>query len=274
MRIAITCPVFITTQAHKDFLDLCTRSIKSLKHEIVFIPIENYVAPVFRPMDYAFTAGHEPSITSIEDGRQPQGVAKAWNDGIKKAAEFDCDYVIVINTDIVFKSNMIDQLVKGAESYNDGVMWTGAEYADHRGLEEAPEEDYVAEHPHFSCFMVKPDFFKHAGTFDENFLPAYCEDGDMHARLALANKKAYVFGAARFFHFGSRTIKSDQQLWIANGQSFPKNQTYFLQKWGHPVVGDTKQMREVYFKTPYNETDKPLSYWRGYEEEAKPDNDA
>ncbi len=82
----------------------------------------------------------------------------------------------------------------------------------------------------------------------------------MHARLALAGLKAYVYGGARFYHFGSRTIKSDSDLWIANSRTFPQNQAYFLKKWGHPIVNDVARMREVYYKTPYNDPNQPLSY--------------
>lgn len=258
MRIAVSTPVYITTEEHKNYLDLTTRSIYSADHDIVFIPVENYVAPQFLPLPYAFVS--EPESIHIVVGRQPQGVSKAWNDGIKKAAEFECDYVLVINQDIVFKSNCIDRLVAFAEAHPEAVMWTASPYSDLGLLEEAGEDEGFVEHPHFSCYMVKPNFFKEVGKFDENFMPAYLEDGDMHARIALANKKAYIYGGARFYHFGSTTIKSDQEEWQKNTLTFPQNQQRFLDKWGHPPVGDVEQMREVYYKTPYNIEGVGLDY--------------
>ena len=110
--------------------------------------------------------------------------------------------------------------------------------------------------------MVKNDFFSNVGKFDENFSPSYCEDVDMFTRLVFAGKKAYKYGGARFFHYGSRTIKSDEALLKNNSRTHSKCQLYFLEKWGHSMVEDVEQMREVYFKHPYNEADKPLSYWR------------
>jgi GT2 family glycosyltransferase len=260
MKIAITTPVFVKNEQHKHYLDLTTKSIVSRDHDIVFIPVENYIAPQLRPLDYVFV--NEPEAIQIVKPEGQQSVSKAWNLGINMAAYLDCDYVLVINHDIVFKSNMVDRLVAFAESQPDAVMWTAAEYADLALLEEATEDENYSEHPHFSCFMVKPDFFTHVGEFDENLVPAYLEDGDMHARLALADKRAYIYGGARFYHFGSRTIKSDQEEWQKNTVSFPKNQQYFLEKWGHPPVNEVAKMREVYFKHPYNEADKPLSYWK------------
>ncbi len=259
MKIGITAPVFVKNVEHKKYLDLTTRSFKST-HDLVWIPIENYVSPEMLPLDFSFI--QQPKFSTILKPEGQQSVSKAWNMGIQEAQNQECDYVMVINTDIVFKSNAIDRLVAFAETHPEFVMWTMAEYSDLALLESCPEDENFSEHPHFSCFMVKPDFFKYVGKFDENFVPAYCEDGDMHARIALANQKAVVYGGARFYHFGSRVIKSDAEEWQKNGISFPKNQQYFLTKWGHPPVGDVDKMREVYFKHPYNESDKNLDYWR------------
>jgi GT2 family glycosyltransferase len=198
----------------------------------------------------------------LEGIGEKQSVSNAWNKGIEKAKELGCDYVMVINTDIVFKTNLIDRLVAFAEKEKDVVMWTASEHVDLYDLETCNEDENYSEHPNFSCFMVKSTFFDNVGKFDENFIPAYVEDGDMHARLALANLKAYVFGGAKFYHKRSNTIKTDAQLWNKNASTFPKNQQYFLEKWGHPPVNTVEEMRETYYKHPYNEEDKPLSYWR------------
>lgn len=294
MRVAITTPVYVKNEQHEHYLDLTTKSIVSVDHDVVFIPVENYIHESLRPLPYAFV--NQPESINIVKPEGQQSVSKAWNLGIAEAKRLECDYVLVINHDIVFKSNAIDRLIafaeskkcirchgrgikstvvnkdqpitvtcidcKGTGTIDGSVMWTMAEYADLALLEEAPEDENFSEHPHFSCFMVKSDFFKEVGAFDENFIPAYLEDGDMHARLALADKKAYIYGGARFYHFGSRTIKSDQEEWQKNTVTFPKNQQYFLDKWGHPPVNEVDKMREIYFKHPYNEEDKGLDYWR------------
>jgi GT2 family glycosyltransferase len=265
MKIGITAPVFIKNTEHKRFLDLTTKSLISVDHDLVWIPVENFVEPGLLPIAYSFD--HEPESIHVVKGRQPQGVAKAWNDGIRKALDLGCDYVLVINTDIVLKSNAIDRLVPFALTRTEALIWTMAEYSDLALLEESPEDENFSEHPHFSCFMVKPEaFISEFGLFDESFIPAYLEDGDAHGRMGLANQKAYIYGGARFYHFGSRTIKSDHDEWAKNTVTFPRNQQYFLDKWGHPPVNEVELMRQVYFKHPYNESDKPLNYWRGNEE--------
>jgi GT2 family glycosyltransferase len=260
MKIAITAPVYLTNREHIKYLNLTTKSTVSANHEIVWLPCENYVNPELKPLSYIFD--HEPSEVKVLYPTGQQSVSKAWNKGIEEGARVGCNYILVINTDIVFKSNAIDRLVDFAEKHSEAVMWTMTECPDLANIEKCIEDESFSEHPLFSCFMVKADFFGHVGRFDENFTPAYFEDNDMHARLALAELKAYSYGGARFYHFGSRTVKSDRALVNKNLQLVLQSQLYFFQKWGHLTVDYVEQMREVYYKHPYNEEDKPLSYWR------------
>jgi hypothetical protein len=259
MKISLTAAIYVTNQEHKKYLDLTTKSIVS-KHSIVWVPCENYVNPVLAPLTYIFN--QTPIEIKVLHPTNQQSVSQAWNKGIEEGNRAGCNYILVINTDIIFKSNAIDRLVDFAERHPDAVLWTMTECRDLVSLENCPEDESFVEHPNFSCFMVKSDFFRSVGKFDENFTPAYCEDGDMHARLVLAGLKAYSYGGAKFFHFGSLTIKSDRDLQSKNAKTYPKCQLYFLEKWGHLMVDDVEQMCGAYFWHPYNEEDKPLSYWR------------
>jgi hypothetical protein len=260
MNIAITAPIYVTTAQHKKYLDLTTKSITSANHEIVWLPCENFVHPAFAPLTYTFD--HKPSKIKILYPTGQQSVSQAWNKGIEEGKRAGCNYILVINTDIIFKTNAIDLLVDFAEAHPEAVMWTMSECADLANLDRCVENEDISEHPLFSCFLVAADFFKYVGNFDENFAPAYFEDTDMHARLALAGLKAFRYGGARFFHFGSGTIKSDRELVKKNTSTLLQCQLYFLEKWGHQSVNDVERMREVYYKHPYNEKNKPLSYWR------------
>jgi GT2 family glycosyltransferase len=260
MKIGITAPVYVSNEEHKRYLDLTTRSIVSAKHEIVWMPCENYVQSTFKPIVYAFQ--QVPSEIRILHPIGNQSVSKAWNLGIEEGKTARCDFILVINTDIVFKSNAIDRLVDFAINHSEAVLWTGTECEDLANLESCLENENITENPHFSCFMVKNDFFSNVGKFDENFAPSYCEDVDMYTRLMFAEKKAYKYGGARFFHFGSTTIKSDEKLWKNNSRTHSKCQLYFLEKWGHPMEEDVESIKKDYFKHPYGEEDNPLSYWR------------
>ena len=260
MRIAITAPIYITNSQHKKYLDLTTKSITSVNHNIVWLPCENFVHPAFKPLIYTFE--HEPREIKVLYPTGQQSVSQAWNKGIEEGSRAGCSYILVINTDIIFKTNAIDRLVDFAENNPEAVMWTMSECADLANLSSCVDDENISEHPLFSCFLVKTDFFKHVGKFDENFAPAYFEDNDMHTRLILAGLKAYRYGGARFFHFRSGTVKSESKLIKKNTAPLLQCQLYFIEKWGHPAVNDAQQIREVYYKHPYNEADKPLSYWR------------
>ena len=260
MKLAITAAIYVSNSEHKKYLDVTTESMRSKNHPFVWVPCENYVAPAFEPLTYLFS--QPPVETKVLKPTGQQNVAQAWNRGIEAGSSLGCDYVLVINTDIVLKSNAIDKLVDFAQAQKDAVLWTMTECQDLTLIEECKEEETFSERPNFSCFMVKTDFFTHVGKFDENFSPAYCEDGDMHARLTLAGLKAYGYGGAKFYHYGSQTLKSDKDLKQENARTYPKCQLYFLGKWGHRMVDSVDEMRQVYFKHPYNKEDNPLSYWR------------
>jgi hypothetical protein len=263
MRIAITIPAFITNWNHQSFLNKTTASIAT-SHEYVFIPVLNYVAEQFRPYQWQFTQA--PNEISVLEGRQPQAVSKAWNDGITKAVQLGCEYILVLNEDIVLKQDAIDNLISFAKNHPEAILWSMGGYHDLFSLEQAvnkPEE--FSEHPNFSAFMVYKTFPEVFGRFDENILPAYYEDNDCAARIALANQKAYITAGAWFYHFGSRTVNSDEEFRATMPPLFQKNASYFLAKWGHPVVNEPDQMRRLYFDHPYNEPDRPLRSWKGDE---------
>jgi len=260
MKIAITAPVYVANEEHKKYLDLTTKSIHSQKHQIIWLPCENYVNRNLAPIEYLFT--QQPIKTTILHPVGRQSIAQAWNRGITEGGKVGCEYILVINTDIVLKNNAIDRLVDFAENHQEAILWTMSECDNLASLESCPEDETIGRNPYFSCFMVKKDFFSHVGYFDENFVPAYFEDADMHARFELANFLSYKYGGARFFHFFSQTIKSDKELFSKNGRTHAKCRIYFLEKWGHDQIKDYRDMKNHYFDHPYNEADKPLSYWR------------
>ncbi|MCL4429743.1 MAG: hypothetical protein M1167_03215 [Chloroflexi bacterium] len=260
MKLAVTAAIYVSNKEHKKYLDITTKSIMSADHHIVWLPCENYVNQGFAPLSYVFT--NQPDEVKALNPPGQQSVAQAWNMGIEAGSSLGCDYILVLNTDIVLKSNAIDRLVNFAQTHQEAVLWTMTECQDLTSIEGCMENGSFEERPNFSCFMVKSDFFSHVGKFDENFAPAYCEDGDMHARLTLAGLKAYGYGGAKFYHYGSQTLKSDKDLTNTNARTYPRCQLYFLEKWGHRMVDDVEEMRRVYFKHPYNSRGKPLSYWR------------
>lgn len=259
MRIAVTSPLYITNYNHIEFLNRSTMSL-SMSHMFIWIPVENRVDSQFAPIHYQFT--QHPDEMYVVPGRQPQSVAKGWNDGILKAKELGADYVLVINDDVVMKRDAIDKLVAFAEAHPEFVMWSMGGADDPFNIENQPTDENWSEHPCFSAYMVKPAiFFDYVGTFDENIMPAYYEDNDMHARLALASKQAVIYGGSRFYHYGSRTVNSDEDYRAEMPAFFRNNGAYFVRKFGRTPAGEVEEMRETYYKTPFNDPTKTLKDW-------------
>jgi GT2 family glycosyltransferase len=260
-KIAITAPIFIKNIAHKRYLDETTRSI-DVQGGFVWFPVENYISPEFIPLPYAFN--QDPKNIVILKREEPQSVAKAWNAGVSRAKELGCKYVLIINTDIIFKRGAIDNLINFADKHIEYDLISMSEYTEKETLSDATDYDHVNPYPHFSSFLIRADFPErlcaaeqgenepYPGLFDENFISAYYEDNDFAWRMVKHNFKAVCFEGARFFHYGSRTIKEDSEMFTRNQASFSQNGNYFLQKWGHPVVSEPSDMEQKYFKFPFN----------------------
>lgn len=189
-------------------------------------------------------------------------VAESWNEGFKRAVKAKCTHVLIINDDILFSKDTVDNLVFSMFSPSDEkevVMVTGRNVRGHMSPEELMEysapggaREGASESPDFSCFMVKKDFQDKIGTFDENFRPAYFEDNDTHRRINLLGYMALNVNAP-FYHFGSVT-----QNWNNTPSCVPEqfelNRQYYSVKWGG--VPGAEQ-----FDTPYGRKDLTPRDW-------------
>lgn len=186
------------------------------------------------------------------------GLAACWNLGIERAIADKCDFVFVINNDIVLAKNTIDNLVLKMKT-GKYVMVTGVNdqsisLEEMKNLEkEYDPEEPDNEHPDFSCFMISSKTIEKIGWFDENFQVAYFEDGDYHARIALAEEKAVSTTSGTYYHLCSQTIKNNPHLKTIIEHAFKNNRQYFINKYGTEPLGDVPKMKEKYYKTPFNE---------------------
>jgi len=198
--------------------------------------INNYCAPEYLPKIKALA-----KVISNKENN----VSSAWNLGINYGIENKFDYIIIPNNDLIFRHDAIDNLIKFAHLHPEFILWTAAEYTDMRTLEHHQPDNNFDEHPHFSCFMVSPKTIellkqKEEGTkepipgyFDTGFRIAYFEDQDMAQRIARAGFHAAKTGSALFYHFGSRTIKVDDELNKMNVRNYEDNRWYFKRKWNY-----------------------------------------
>lgn len=251
MKIGIAAAVYATQNDHFKCAVETLESISSEEHELVWSFWLN--APLQEEWKAPFTARgglHE---------NDENNVSRAWNRGIADCLNQGADYVLVPNLDIVLQPGSLDKFVKAAHLQGDAPVWTMANWHyrwdidGNPGIANAPLHDNWVPHPHFSCFMVDRHLFEDIGPFDENFKPAYNEDIDMHWRIKLAGKEALQYEGARFYHYGSITIRSDLALSEANNVTHGMNNLYFTQKWGFKPATADDAFTDGMFRYPFND---------------------
>lgn len=159
------------------------------------------------------SGGRCPPIDGAEivPGRQPQSVARAWNDA---AAQIGGD-VIIANDDIIFAPDTIQLLLEEAE--------------------RSPQAGIVSpiEGQRFSLFWLRYTAYTAVGPFDEQFCPAYFEDNDYHRRLTLAHWSSPIAPSA-VEHATSSTMRAIPQAEreATHHQQFRANRSRYIRKWG------------------------------------------
>lgn len=219
---------------------------------------------------------------------EKKSVAASWNQGIKKAFEDpECEYVAVLNNDIILHPKTLPHLMAFMDKTG-YLMVTGDNVKDRMSVDsllglELPVpftdfdtweiEGWRAEGPDFSCFMICRETIRVIGWFDENYLGAYCEDQDYHARCSMARwhigqhndqnipvERVHFkrLSTAPYYHFASETLKRNPQLRPEVQRMHGMNQSYYIRKFGaeHPAVMDRKG-----FMQPFGDATKNWRDW-------------
>lgn len=202
-------------------------------------------------------------IKVIPNYRDGKPLAASWNDGLQWSLNRRHSFTLIINDDILFAPQTIDNMVKSfldMEKRSKCVMITGNNI---RGLFDSPHEilkyetDVKAyqDNPDFACFMVRPTIAYKIGFFDENFSPAYFEDNDYHLRILRAGMNAFNAVSAPYWHYGSQTQNNNPIFPVVSSDAFENNRNYYVQKWGG-IPGCES------FSNPYNDSNYTYSSWR------------
>ena len=209
-------------------------------------------------------------LKSINDNRlkiifnnKNLGVAKANNIGIKKAINDNCNQMLIINNDVEFETNLINNLLatqskfdcslvapKMKYFYDKNKIWYAGSWFNsingflpvHRGMNQIDRKQYDKDElTHYAptcCLLVKKIVFEDIGYMDEKYF-VYFDDVDFLYRVyKQKNHKLYYCYDVDFFHkVGSLTssiveIKKN----IYRSDFFIKqncrNHVYFLKKVG------------------------------------------
>jgi glycosyltransferase involved in cell wall biosynthesis len=213
-------------------LDLLIRCLKSVDHDVGRVVIVNNGQIPSIGSDLLAHAICRPNsfIKSIEvyEPKANIGCAGAWNYLLREHARVKGS-VMLVNNDIEFSPGDLSKM-------------ESAMFSD-------PEMCAVFSNHSFSNFIVTRKGIERFGYFDENFYPAYFEDGDYWRRITLSGatichpETNSVHGEPP--HWGSATIKSDPELAKQNDVTFVRNRELYRRKWGwrdNPAEGERHEI--------------------------------
>lgn len=229
----------------------------------IVVPVLNNFRGFTELVESAKSQDHELLWYVQPQHRHQVPLAAAWNKGFLQAITDGCKYIAILNDDILLSPTTLDRMVEAFWKLPKEVVLVSANnlqgqlpdpYAIFTHLDNEPLS--FSEHPNYSCFMVKSDFFEKVGSFDENFVPAWYEDNDSHRRIIQLGYKAVCTTYASCVHYGG--VTTSQMESPDSGVS----QAYYVRKWGglpysHPVPDDMKEK----YQTPYNDPNLTVKDW-------------
>lgn len=170
-------------------------------------------------IDNGDVMGDRSGVTVIRPGRN-LGVGASWNQIM--ALRPDAPWWAMIGYDVRFAKGDLARLTDHMETVGGVGLLAG-----------------------FSAFGIDHTALELAGTFDENFHPAYFEDNDYDRRCQLSGVPLAGLPAG-LLHLVSSTINNNVVYRTENSRTFPYNAMYYRQKWG----GTPRQER---YDTPFDE---------------------
>jgi GT2 family glycosyltransferase len=194
--------------------------------------------------DFCIAMANLPNVYFL-DLPDNVGVANSWNCGLDMAfTELNCKTCLILNNDILLKKQTIPMIIEDLKNPNvalisaNNIMGKCVNEDEFFSLPEAEGYSYE-ETPDFSCFGINKKCFEKVGYFDGDIYPAYFEDNDYHYRINLKGLKAYKNLCNVYWHYGSRTLKTDPDVaeWLR--YCYVLNKKYYFDKWGGEPGNET-----------------------------------
>jgi len=181
---------------------------------------------------------HQPPLPSL---------AATWNRALRFVWDTGATEALVVNNDIRLAPNALYELSSTMGHTHGGVV-TGVGVAAKQFtpgqavlpiMLTAPDVDGQGAPmefggPDFSCFLISRETHEKY-PFDEAFVPAYCEDLDLHRRMLLDGNGRSIFSInVPFLHHGSVTLKSADEKTRARieQQTAAYSRAHYQRKWG------------------------------------------
>ncbi|PJE50955.1 MAG: hypothetical protein COV29_01605 [Candidatus Yanofskybacteria bacterium CG10_big_fil_rev_8_21_14_0_10_36_16] len=181
----------------------CLESVKELQNEnINIIIVDNASGSVHKNKIESYLKNETPNTkytySKLSDNI---GYSGGNNVGINTALKQGADYILILNPDTVVKPNLLDKLIKKAESdskigivgpaineggktvYGGKIKWLRPELS-HSSMQKV---DYIIG----SSMLIKKEVFEKIGFLDEKYF-LYFEDADFSARAKMAGFKLSI----------------------------------------------------------------------------------
>jgi GT2 family glycosyltransferase len=212
-RVSIIIPVY----GQLEYTLQCLRSIflapESCQHEIILVddcsPDDSYETLLklsgvrlyrnnenlgfIRTCNYGASLARGELLLFLNNDTE---VSPNWLDSI--ISIFDSrDDAGVVGSKLVYPNGRLQEA--GGILWSDGSAWNFGHSQD----PDSPAFNYVKEVDYCSgaSFAMPSTLFKELGGFDENYLPAYCEDSDLCMKVRAAGYKVYFQPFSRIKHF-------------------------------------------------------------------------
>lgn len=181
----------------------------------------------------------------IEFVSEEMSASAAQSVCVAKFMESDCDYLMIMNNDIVLRYDAIDRLVGCAErSGAYGVMSTPTPRPFWQMDSVVPKDNEWTEiidipAGSFSATLFTRECMKNMALgpmFNERFKPRYIEDNDYTLRIRLGGGKFVRAHAALFWHYLGIVVKQvEKEKKVAHNEAWDKNINIFIEMYGiHP----------------------------------------
>lgn len=168
------------------------------------------------------------------------GVAAGNNQGIRAALDSGCEYVLLLNNDVVFGPALFQQLLDGMAEHacqmttpiiyrhdRPNVIWSAGGYfqpwtgyrcvmIDDTKRSEALKTSRKVQHTPTCCVLIKREVFEKVGLMDERYF-VYHDDTDWMLRANRAGESLYCLINASLWHKVSTLSGADSPFQIRYG---------------------------------------------------------
>jgi len=198
----------------------------------------------------ALLANYRDSRVSIIRNHDNVGVAEGNNIGIRAALKDGCAFVLLINNDTVFDSDLLSKLMEGLRQHDSEMVvpkivffdepdkiWSAGGYfsalhgaSRHFGFAQKDDGRFdqprVVSYNPTCCMLIKREVFDRIGLMDANYF-VYFDDTDFCLRAYRAGVKLFYLPGVRLKHKAS-TLTGAQSSFTVRYHT--RNHVYYFLK--------------------------------------------